>query len=302
MDHSLDGKRVLVTGSAGFLGKRLCARLVSEHCIVTGVDNFSFSENSAQAVQSRALDITDHERVKSLFVEEAFDMVFHLAAIANPRTCKDNFDAAFNVNVIGTENILRYSASAKMTIFMSSAAVYGEPQHLPISENHPVTGKDPYSITKIIGEKLCQNKIDNYNHKICIVRNFNTFGIGQKGDYIVPTLVSQALKGKIEIWNSNPVRDFTYIDDTIDALILLATSGNSGTYNLGSGKGVRIRELVEVIKSHAGRDVEVTDLQKQTLGSSVLVADNSRLKELGWKERVGFDEGIRRTVDWVRSS
>jgi UDP-glucose 4-epimerase len=300
--NTFKDKNILVTGFAGFLGSCLCDRLRNEGATITGVDDFSFGKkkNINDNITVKEIDITSKEQVQNLFEDEKFDIVFHLAAVANPRTCKENFDLAFNVNVIGTKNVLTFSKNCDKVVFMSSASVYGEPLRIPIDEEHPTNGTDPYSITKIIGERLCLNFIKNYNRNITVVRNFNTFGIGQSTDYIVPTLITQAIKDKkIEIWNSNPIRDLSYLDDTVSALITLAKNGQSDIYNIGSGKGIRIGELVETIKNHFN-NVQIIDLQKPVIGSPKLVADNSKLKSLGWSEQVGFEKGLALTIEWFQ--
>jgi nucleoside-diphosphate-sugar epimerase len=310
--YNLNAKKVLVTGGAGFIGSHLCRKLLSLGCDVVVLDNFSFSKKPAFSRDEKEsyknitfieLDITKSDQVERVFKDYSFDIVFHLAAVANPRICKENFDLAFNVNVVGTKNILLHSYNCNKVVFMSSAAVYGEPIKIPISEDHPLNGNDPYAITKIIGEKLCYNFAKNYGYNIIIIRNFNTFGIGQTGDYIVPTLIRQALVNKtIEVWNSSIIRDMMYIDDTIDAIITITNKQNLGLeiYNIGTGRGVQIGHLADVIRSYIGNKIKVIDLQKHVLGSPKLIADNSKLIGLGWKERVGFEEGIRRTIEWFK--
>ncbi|MCS6767908.1 MAG: SDR family NAD(P)-dependent oxidoreductase [Candidatus Nitrosocaldus sp.] len=302
---------VLVTGAMGFLGSHLCKRLSAMNCDVVGVDNLSFSKlsvdkhnNVMNKILFKELDITRADHVETLFRDHKFDIVFHLAAVANPRICKENFDLAFNVNVMGTKNILSNSKNCDKIVFISSAAVYGEPLTIPIAEDHPLNGTDPYAITKIIGEKLCLNFVKNYGYRVVIVRNFNTFGIGQSGDYIIPTLIRQALVHKvIEIWNSKPIRDMMYVDDTIDALLTITSTNNTDfdVYNIGSGRGIQIGKLADIIKQNIGNGINVIDLQKPVLGSPKLIADNTKLKSLGWKESVGFEEGIRRTIEWFRT-
>jgi nucleoside-diphosphate-sugar epimerase len=331
---SLKGKRILVTGSSGFLGSHVCQNLLDRGCEVVGIDNFSFSSPSPSPSSSsssthlpnkdtdsddipekentnkkkiifRRVDITDANQIGSLFKDYQFDLVFHLAAVANPRTCKENFDLAFNVNVAGTKNILVHSTKCDLVVFMSSAAVYGEPLWLPIDENHPTNGADPYSITKIMGENLCFNFVKNYGQKIIIARNFNTFGIGQLTDYIVPTLIRQALTNKkIEIWNSNPVRDMTYVDNTVNALLAIVTSGartSDVVYNIGSGRGIRIGELASMVRDNVDKSIDIVDLQKPVLGSPRLVSNNTKLRDLGWQEKITLEVGLSKTIEWSKA-
>jgi nucleoside-diphosphate-sugar epimerase len=303
----LEAQSILVTGSSGFLGSHLCRRLSEKGYELVGIDSVYPSKQeliipkNAKGMVFKQLDITSREQIEKLFKDHSFDLVFHLAAIANPRSCKENFDLAFNVNVVGTKNLL-LSSKSNHIIFMSSASVYGAPIRSPIDENHPKNGSDPYSITKILGESLCHNFVKNYGQNIITVRNFNTFGVGQLDDYIVPTLIRQALKHKIEIWNSTPTRDMTYVDDTIDALLTIASGGSSGeVYNIGSGHEIQIGELARIIRDNIDINTEIVDLHKPTLGSIRLVADNTKLRNLGWREKVGFEEGLRKTIESFKS-
>ncbi len=297
----LAGRTVLVTGAAGFLGTTLHPRLVAEGARVIAVDNLSFARpDRAGGPEIRPVDIRDPKAVEALYTETRPDLVLHLAAVANPRTCKQDFPLAFEVNVGGTQNLLRHAPPAARFFFMSSAAVYGEPLYLPLDEAHPRRGKDPYTVTKIIGEDLCQNYVENYQRSVVVARNFNTFGAGQTGDYIVPQLIRQALtEHRIELWDPRTVRDLTYVDNTVDAIVRLAASDRTGVFNIGSGRGVSVGDLAQLVSRKLG-DVPIVDLKKRALGSPLLISSNQRLRDLGWSETVGFEEGVDRTIAWMR--
>jgi len=311
--NSLRGAKVLVTGSSGFIGSNLCTRLLSEFgCCVVGMDSTSpkftkddecepfFSGN--ESFSFRRLDVSNREEVDDVFKQNEFDFVFHLAALANPRTCKQDFGLAFDVNVVGTKNIVERSDKNTRLVFMSSAAVYGNPLTLPIPEQHSRNGNDPYSVSKIMGEDLCFCFFNNYDHDICIARNFNTFGDGQTGDYIIPTLIRQAVREhKIEIRNSKPIRDFMYIKDAINALVTIAQQGTAGeVYNIGTGKGTTIGNLASTVRNVVDHKMIVNYMEKQVIGSNELVADSRKLASLGWRTQVPFEDGLRKTIDWFK--
>ena len=310
---------VLVTGSSGFIGSHLCARLIADlGCKVIGIDSTpprngigdadrslnTANDRNKELFSFKEVDITNSHEVDNLYRNSDTDFVFHLAALANPRACKANFDLAFKVNVRGTKNIVQGSPKDSRLVFMSSAAVYGMPTRIPIGEEQPRNGTDPYAVTKIMGEDLCKCMLDNYEHDICIGRNFNAFGEGQIADYIIPTLIKQAvMEHTIQVWNSTPVRDFLYIEDTINALITIAERGKCGEkYNIGSGRGTRIGELVDIVKNIMNEDMDVQDLKKEVTGSNQLIADASSLKKLGWEPRIDLQEGIRRTVEYFKKT
>ena len=305
MTSPFEGRSVVVTGAAGFVGSHLVARLVGAGARVAGLDNLSFARpdwSKGSGLPAPAhVDIRQPDSVKAFLDGAAPDIVFHLAAVANPRTCKQDFPLAFDVNVGGTQNLLRHAPSGARFVFLSSAAVYGAPESLPIEESAPRRGSDPYSVTKIIGEDLVACYRKNYGRNTVTVRNFNTFGVGQTGDYIVPQLVRQALsERKLELWDPRTVRDLLYIDDMIDALLAIAASPEAGPINIGSGRATSVGELATTISDRFGGGVPIIDLKKAVLGSPALVASNARLRELGWTERVGFATGVERTIEWTR--
>lgn len=305
MNSFYQGKTVLVAGASGFLGSHLVERLLEMHSRVVAVDTepspTSWPHDAGTGLRFEALDITDAARFEALVREERPEVLFHLAAVASPRACAQDFPTAYRVNVTGTFNVLQASDAVPHVVYLSSAAVYGTPVSLPIDENHVLRGRDPYAITKILAETLCENYVTNYGRRCSIVRNFNAFGPRQRSEYVVPTIIQQALsKGKIEIWNASPVRDLMFVENTEQAILTIGSRSKGGVYNVGSGRGVRIGEVAKLIATSVGSTVSVEDLKKEVTGSPALVADVRRLRELGWTETVPFEEGLSRTVEWYR--
>jgi nucleoside-diphosphate-sugar epimerase len=297
--------KVVVTGGAGFLGSHLCQALVERGAKVTVVDDFSFSAAGNLAAISDDIQLVHHQLggpSDSLELTEGWDVLFHLAAVADPRKCKEDFDLAFQTNVVGTKNILASCNNNGRVIFLSTASVYGEPEYVPIDEQHPLKGNDPYAITKIMGEGLCKHYYENAGVPVTIVRNFNTFGPRQSRAYLIPTLIYQALTSEVvELWNPDPVRDFAYVSNTVDALLAIAdTEKTLGlTINVGGGEGIRAGDLAE--KIGAMFQVPVVDLKKQVGGSAKLICDNSKLKTItGWSPTVTLEEGLSETIAYWR--
>ncbi len=301
------GRTVLVTGAAGFLGSHLVERLTALGARVVAVDSAPVPAAWASgivadgSVRFEQMDISDQDRLESVVREERPEVLFHLAAIASPRACARDFATAFRVNVEGTHRVLAASASVAHFVFLSSAAVYGAPVSLPMGEDHPLRGRDPYAITKIMAELLVENAVGNDGRRASIVRNFNAFGPRQPTEYVIPSVIRQALTtGRIEIWSGTPVRDLMFVDNTEEAILAIGARSEGGTFNVGSGRGMRMAELAQRIAATVGHDVPVADLGKPVTGSPALVADVQRLRGLGWTETVPFDEGLARTVAWYR--
>jgi NDP-hexose 4,6-dehydratase len=298
------GRTIAVTGASGFLGSHLVERLTGLGARVVAVDTAPPAPSSAAAadrVRAVEMDISDRDGLATLFDEERPEVLFHLAAIASPRACARDFPTAYRVNVEGTHHVLAASPHVPHFVLLSSAAVYGAPVELPMSESHPLLGRDPYAVTKIMAELLVENAAANYGRRCSIVRNFNAFGPRQPSEYVIPSVIRQALStGRIEIWSGAPVRDLMFVDNTEEAVLTIGAQSDGGTYNVGSGRGVRMGDLAQMIARKVGPDVPVEDLGKAVTGSPALVADVSRLTDLGWTETVPFDVGLDRTVAWYR--
>ena len=301
-------KTVAVTGGAGFLGSHLCEALVEHGANVRVFDNSSVGafDNLDQIRNDVEIIDCDIQNRKSIVEIGNADFVFHLAAIANPRKCKDDFDLAFDVNVNGTNNILETcrQTGCERIVFASTASVYGDPEYIPINETHPRGGTGPYATTKKIGEDLCRNYYENYDLPITIVRNFNLFGPRQERGYLIPTLITQALdEGEIEIWNGKASRDFMYVMNGVEALLQVSQRDGfvGDTVNIGSGTEISAEKLANWI-SQRFDNVPVKDLHKDTVGSSRLICDNQKLQlKADWEVGVTFEHGLEMTIEWFES-
>lgn len=303
----LQDKTVCVTGGSGFIGNHLCRALMSRCAKVIALDDFSVGQKERLAdiagnVEIVMVDIRDREKLEAPIKKS--QVVFALAAIANPRTCQQDFTRTFDVNILGTSNILSHCADVERVVFPSSIMVYGEPRYLPLDDRHPIDARDPYSTSKIMCEQLC--KVYNYMDKIpyTIVRNCNIFGPGQDSDYLIPTLILQGLTAeKIEIWDPRTIRDFLYIDNCVDAYIrILGSDSTVGeTMNLGSGQGIAAGELAEMVCQRL--NTTWVDVKKPSPVSSKLIGDISKIKALtGWEPRVSLAEGLDRTIAYFKST
>ena len=292
--------RALVTGGAGFIGGHLVERLVKQDWDVMVFDSFErASPETLKTLPSEAelrrIDIRDLKSMKR-YVDDV-DVIFHLAALTDVVESEVKKDEYWNVNVMGTENVLKIAkdVSAKL-VFTSSAAVYGELNNVAREDLKP----NPisfYGATKLEGEKLCMRYHEEYGTDIVVLRLFNVFGERAKGG-VVKIFLERAREGKplIIYGDGEAVRDFIYVGDVVDALIKAALSEKASgrILNIGSGKPTKVRELAEVVAKETGVKIIYESERRGEIKFSL--ADISLAKKmLNWNPKIYL-------IDWIRSS
>jgi NAD dependent epimerase/dehydratase len=308
--------RVFVTGAAGFIGSHLCDALVAEGAKVTGLVKYSSSGFLGHLRRSSS---RDHMAIVFGNVEDARlvevatrnnDVIFHLAALIGIPYSYAAVASYVNTNITGTLNILnaaRVNGPHKVVV-TSTSECYGTAQYTPIDERHPLRGQSPYAATKIGADKLAESFHLSFGVPVTIIRPFNTFGPRQSARAVIPSVIAQALAGGVvSVGSMTPLRDFTYVSDTVSGFLSIAQSGAAmgEVINIGSGCEISIAQLVEHVKSIVGRDfeVEVDDARIRPNHSEVgrLLCDRSKAERLlGWKPRVSFEAGIAATVAFIR--
>ncbi|MBI2084142.1 MAG: NAD-dependent epimerase/dehydratase family protein [Candidatus Aenigmarchaeota archaeon] len=305
-----EGKKVLVTGGAGFIGSHIIQKLVALKADVTALDvirktstiNLDEFKDNIGIVD---IDISKKEDFDSLKTD--YEHIFHLGAIGQPRVCQDNPELAFRINVMGTLNVLNFAqknSNLKKLVFSSSTLLYGNPKYLPIDENHPIDiSTNVYCLTKKIGEELCEQYSKIRNVPTVYLRLSNMFGPKQASDYIIPTIIIQAIKSKkIEVWNGEFIRDFTYIADTVFAFLKAAESEFiGGPINITSGSKIKVGDIGMQIAVHSG--AEYTSLNKQLSSPMLIHCDNQKAKKfLEWSPETPFEEGLKLTYKWYSNN
>jgi|AGTN01.2.fsa_nt_gi Nucleoside-diphosphate-sugar epimerases len=242
-----NGKKVLVTGARGFIGKYLVARLLDQGADVTGL-TIDAGPDGDQIRWTKG-DITNAASIKGLCMD--VDVVFHLAAISNVDASVRDPIRTISTNTMGTANLLEEARTcgAKKFVYTSSAHVYGVPQYVPVDESHPTVPREAYAASKIASEQIVQAYANSYGLDFAILRPFNVFGAGQDPSFLIPGTISQALaKGSIRVGNTDPTRDFLYVDDAVSGFLYAGDRG-TGVYNIGSGEDRSIASVVEKIRN-----------------------------------------------------
>ena len=310
--------RVLVTGAGGFIGTHLVDTLVERGAQVTALVRYNSRNdwgmleeryrNGADGIRVILGDVTDAGCVRKAV--EGNEVVFHLAALIGIPYSYEAPDSYVRTNMLGTLNVLSASLSAgvERVVHTSTSEVYGTALYTPIDEAHPLQGQSPYSASKIAADKMAEAYFCSFDLPVVTLRPFNTYGPRQSARAVIPTIVTQALTSDIiQLGSLDPVRDFTYVSDTARAFVLAAErDGVVGkTIHTGSGIGISIGELAGRIleKVNPGARIISGGERVRPEKSEVmrLVCDSRRAwEELGWRPEVALDEGLSRTIAWVR--
>lgn len=308
-------KEVLVTGGAGFIGSHLVDKLLSDdnnvtvidgHCErVTVIDDLSHGKyaNLPRDPRLKVYDMDILGNISPLF--EGVDTVFHLAALTRPQWSITHPIETNMVNVDGTLNVLESAKErgVQRLVFMSTSALYGEQCQYPTPEDvepHPMS---PYAVSKLIGEQYCKMYEDLYGLESNYVRPFNAYGSRMPITGIYTSAVATFIdvlkhdKPLEMIGDGNQRRDFVYVDDVVDQLILAATSKVSGeAFNCGSGTNTSINELYRTICNIMDKQQVPTRRPSQFEPSQTLADITKAERLLGWTPKVGLEEGLRRTI------
>ncbi len=314
------GRRVLVTGAGGFIGSHLTEHLLKQGASVRALVHYnsrgvwghleSFADNRPSQLEVVAGDIRDRTFVHHLMDRREF--VFHLAAlIAIPYSYMAP-DSFVETNVAGTLNILEAARREKVKglVHTSTSEVYGTAQYVPIDEKHPLQGQSPYSATKIAADKLVESYFRSFDLPLVTVRPFNTFGPRQSARAVIPTILTSLLRGhrQIRLGDLRPVRDFTFVQDTVRGFRMAAEALPIGeVINIGAGVGHTVRQTLQIASKLFEVPVPLVISEKQRIRpekSEVwrLICDNRKAARLlGWRPRVSFDEGLKETAEYLRS-
>nr|WP_120490922.1 NAD-dependent epimerase/dehydratase family protein [Corynebacterium lactis] len=308
--------RALVTGGAGFIGSTLVDRLLSEGYAVTVVDDFSHGKHANLAnaslhdgfrlVEANILDVAWPE----LLQEARPEVIFHLAAQIDVRNSVADPVADAELNILGTIKLAdaaRRSGVRKIVFTSSGGSIYGNPEHLPVSEVQPVNPMSPYAASKTAGEIYLNMFRNLYGLECSHIAPANVYGPRQDphGEAGVVAIFSQRLLAgeptKV-FGDGGNTRDYVFVDDVVDAFVRASGEAGGGMrFNIGTGEETSDRQLHTLVARAAGAD-DAPEYAPARTGDVARSALNPALAGdvLGWRPRVDIEEGVRRTVEYFR--
>lgn len=315
--EGLDGRRVLITGAGGFIGSRLCERLVEAGASVRALVRYTSDGEAGWLDRSPIREAVDLKRGDLADRDSVFDavrgneIVFHLGAlIAIPYSYMAP-ESYVRTNILGTLNVLQAARELGVgrLVHTSTSEVYGSAQSVPMTEAHPLVGQSPYSASKIAADKLAESYWRSFETPVVTLRPFNTFGPRQSARAVIPTIASQLLARRpVRLGDTRPTRDFVYVDDTVEAFVKAATvPGIEGlTVHTGGGREIAIGDLPAMIAAAAGLPFAVkSDAGRMRPPASEverLCADASLARDrLGWSPTVSVEDGLAKVVDFIRA-
>lgn len=312
------GTRSLVTGAGGFIGSHLVEELVRTGCHVRAMVHYNslnqwgwldtLPKEVMESVEVFPADIRDPFLVRKSV--RGCDKVFHLAALI-PIPYSYVAPASYiETNLLGTLNVLEACRDEEIDhlIITSTSETYGTAQYTPIDEKHPLAAQSPYAASKIGADKLAESYYLSFSLPVSIIRPFNTFGPRQSARAVIPTIISQVTNGfeTLRLGALSPVRDWTYVRDTVQGFIALAASANSRgqVTNIGRGEGVSVGDLATLILDSCGSNARIEldpdRLRPEKSEVLELICDNRKAyNNLGWQPRYSLIKGLEETIEWV---
>jgi len=248
----------------------------------------------------------DINKIKIKQIPDDVFSIIHLAALTDIQYCEQNPKICFDVNVHGTKKMLEMARKKDLKfLFVSSSHVFGKPKKNPIDENQPKNPHSIYSLSKLIGENLCESYAQLYGLDVSIIRFFSIYGPNSPSHLVTSKIISQLLtENKIRLGNIFSKRDFLYIQDAVKAIeIVFKKNRGFNSYNVGFGKSYSISEVCKILMKVANKDIKIESQKSIQRSDDVkeILANNSKIKKLGWKPNFGIEKGLKLTYDWFRS-
>ena len=278
-------KKILVTGSEGYIGKHLVRSLLKlNHSVID--------------CNRQVCDVRNMCKLAEEAPYQHVNIVYHLAAMTGVSSSWESPSDYYSVNTTGTQQALEFCRQVRARMVYVSACMYGPGAVTPVAEDSKPEPANPYTHSKYLGEEYCKFYADRYDVQCTIIRPFNVYGRNQSTSFLVPYIIEQVTSDSLEIWVNDlaPIRDYVYISDLIDALVsVLNRTINYEILNVGSGVGYSVSEVIDNIQEIwcTDKTIRNRDLRrKNEIMNSV--ADLTKIQKVtGWKPTFTLEEGLR---------
>lgn len=312
--HSWTGRRALVTGGCGFIGSHVVDALLGSGAAVTVLDAYNSTSNRGflegrddPELEVRLGDVADPFLVREL--ASGVDTIFHLAALIGIPYSYVAPAHYVRTNVNGTLAVLEAARRERVrrVVHTSTSETYGSAQFTPMTELHPLVAQSPYAATKVAADQLAGSYFRSFETPVTTIRPFNTFGPRQSLRAVIPTLMAQAIYGEsIHVGALDTVRDMNFVGDTVAGFLAVgAADGVEGeVYNIGSGVGRSVGEILDEIQQTVGVDKPVVQdpgrVRPPMSEVTALVCDYSKAASaFGYAPQVDFREGLGHVRDYL---
>lgn len=317
---NLKNKKIFVTGAEGFIGSHLVEELAEKNYEIKALYQYNSQNNTGNLeflpediknkIDIIGGDIRDPFLIRKVI--EGSDVVFHLASlIAIPYSYIAPL-SYIKTNTEGTLNVMQacLDFNIKKIIHTSTSETYGTAIYSPIDEKHPLQAQSPYSASKIGADKIVESYHKSFNLPVSTIRPFNCFGPRQSARAVIPTIIMQALTNNIiKLGSLEPVRDFTFVKDTVSAFINIAESDNSigQVINIGTGKGINIGDLSKKICELMNKNLPIKSednrIRPQNSEVLKLICNNEKAKKLlNWEPKYSLKEGLNQTIEFIKKN
>lgn len=316
----LQRKKVLVTGSAGFIGSHLVEELVKIGVRVRALVHYNsrndwgmledLDKSILKEIEIVTGDIRDGEALKWMIKDQ--DVVFHLAALIGIPYSYVNPRDVIETNISGSLNLLLAALDSKIEklVHTSTSEVYGTAKYIPMDEKHPLNPQSPYAASKVSADQLALSFYRSFSLPVGIIRPFNIYGPRQSARAVIPNMIVQGLEGnRLKLGSVFPTRDLTYVKDAVKGFISFAQSNKTvgEVINLGTGNEISISNLIDLIGRKLNKDLKAKSDKKRVRPQKSeverLIADISKAKKLfRWKPETKLESGIEKTIEWMKEN
>ena len=309
---TFSGKIILVTGADGFVASHLCEHLVSKNAKVIALlrrNSGGIFKNLNEIKKSVKIKWGDTQDL-SLLTETTknVDIIYHLAAQSHVGHSLHNPYETITNDIVSTLNVVEAARKndVKRIIHAGSSEIYGDPKYVPIDTKHPLQPRSPYAAAKASAENILESYFHTYGLPVVMSRFFNIFGPRQGLDQAIPKFILQALNEKnITIYgNGKQTRDYTYVDDAVNAYSKLGLIPNleGKVMNFGTGKEIQIRKLAKLIIELCNSNSKLKFSNNLRSGETPRLLCNSNIakKITKWKPTVSFEDGVKRTIEYYK--